>query len=93
VWLDAQKTIDFLKLARTERPILYIGTKQCCLVVHRFNHFSELLALFRKSVDAERHPGRHEVTIARHLVCAEQDRASVPISLKRNMVKLTSRPH
>jgi hypothetical protein len=93
LWLDSQKTIDFLKNARTERPILFIGTKQCCLVVHRFNHFADLRALFQEDVGAKHYPSHHDVKRPEQSGAGERDDASIPVSLKRNVVDLTWYPY
>jgi hypothetical protein len=90
LWLDSQKNIDYLKTARKERPILYVGTKQSCLVVHRFNHFSELYALFRKNDSGTKSPGRHPFV---QFGAPTEDggiNAKPATSLKRRMIELTS---
>ncbi|WP_162600736.1 hypothetical protein [Paraburkholderia sp. C35] len=87
LYLDSQHAIDFLKTARTERALLYIGSKQCCLVVHRFNHFAELLALFSEDASVRHYPGRHPLTsIAK--INGMHDGGFIPTSLKRNLINL-----
>ncbi|AMV48527.1 hypothetical protein [Paraburkholderia caribensis] len=86
--LDSQHAIDFLKIARTERAILYIGMKQCCLVVYRFNHFAELHSLFSEDANVRHYPGRHAVTSVGDIERGRQDEVCIPTSLKRNVINL-----
>ncbi|WP_156516837.1 hypothetical protein [Paraburkholderia caribensis] len=86
--LDSQHAIDFLKAARTERATLYIGTKQCCLVVHHFNHFAELHSLFSKDANARHYPGRQVVTSIGDIGRGRHDGVWIPTSLKRNVINL-----
>ncbi|TXC81024.1 hypothetical protein [Paraburkholderia azotifigens] len=88
LWLDAQKTLDYLVTARTERAILYVGTKQCCLVVHRFNHFAELLQLFRQNASAKEYPDVQDRVSLDTLSGDEASCNSLPASLKRKITDL-----
>jgi len=88
VWLDAARAASAITSFQMELPTVYVGSRECVMVVHDFNHFEDLLSLVHAEKEREAYPSLKENDVRELPRLEVGDGAVLRSALRRNAIDL-----